>query len=1111
MVSDLDLDTSGKLLVTCGLNEERVGCVRVWQLTVGKAPELLKERTLDRQPTCVAFCNATGASQIVIGDVKNVARVWSWQTAAEDTFLLGHNAVINQVEYSPNDRWIGTASSDGTVRLFDSRSGKEVQRFSGHQGAVWCLAFSPDNQAVASGGDDQRVLMWPIEASEGTAKQVARMRLEVAGRETRDTSYVTLTAHSGTVRDLSFSPNGSRMATAGTDNLVCLWDLTQAEPAVGSAETTFSMARLLQQAARENGKSLDVPVQRLRGHGGWVHSCVISQDGNRVVSGADDHSWRVWHADRYQESITLGDGKLPIGDAQFTTDGKQVVLAMSDGTIHIWDRRSGKMLDKLVQGHDYLTNRAQLVADGRRLITAAGDNTLRIWDVARGNQLRVMQHSGRNAAFNVSSDARWLIASGDEKGVAIWDLSTTADPVRFRAAAARPVSTGAASRTFTEPTCVAISDDGRYFIVGESNGRCEFWDRSTGEKLHSVAGHAESVVAAFAISGPTNDSTFLTAAADGTVAWWNAANGKEVAGERLKHSSPVQVASISPDRRYLATSSMLGNGKARIWLWDLSTRQSLATHDTTGKSIQDVSFRKFSSRAEMELIVTTADLKNSGKELWSWMPAGNKYQPVERQGWLSSSTWGTSTGADPDSILIYGGRGARLWNWQHERPVMQYRSLSSITAVALSPDGRHLASAGEDGSIVLWDLEQRTPRETFPNVHEARVTDVAFSHDGSQLASVGADGLLVLRSLTSGDSQVRRLADKSLALNSVTFSPDGSLLAITADDELVRVHDTATLEQKHKFPGHAGRVYCAKFSPDQQWLASGGEDKIIRLWSLTENRLLSELIGHSADITSLDFSGDGLRLLSGSRDTSSKVWDVSRSMPAEQTRANSSSDLRELLTLEQHSSDVILVQFSPDGSEVLTAGKEGRAIVWPACKVNIALRLSAPSIDYPIGTGQIILDSQAILYETNARDCQGAVLRIREMPESTETASAPLPDDFKDSISLDTRDGTFEQQGEQVVVKATGSKVATIKLLPSKELEIRFDENITHQVTQQLIRHLQYEASSEEPEAAATHSRIFQFELVNASGETGNATAEELIINLVDPRNGPPKRIASKR
>lgn len=1111
LVSALDLADTGQLLVTCGLDENREGCVRVWQLNDAQPPKLLKQRAMDRPPTSVSFCHAPGSPKIVISESKNVARLWSWQSSDADVILLGHNAGITQGRYSPDDRWVATASADGTVRLFDAMSGKETQRFSGHTGTVSCLAFSPDGQSIASGGEDKQILIWPVETNAGPAQQIEKTRLEVAGQATPEPNFIVLRAHTGAIRGLGFSRDGSRLASGATDNLVCVWRLAEPTMANDNPRSESPATMLLRRATGENNQPVDVPVTKLRGHGSWVHTCVFAQDGKQVLSGADDNSWKIWQVDQYQEQLILGNGQLAIGDANITPDGKTIVLAMSDGTIQLWDRATGKVIDSLAQGHDYLTNRAVFVDNGQRLITAAGDNTLRLWDVTRGNQIRVIEHSGRNAAFNISPDGRWLIATGDEQGVAVCDLTTNASPARFRASTTRPVTTEAAlpSTNFVEPTCAAISDDGHYFVVADNMGRCEFWDRITGKKLHSLAGHAESVVAVFAM--PTSsaaESIFMTASADGTVAQWNAVDGKELSGDRWLHRAPLNLAVLSPDRKSLVTAAMLGNGKGRIWLWDVTKGAAVATYDLTGKSIQDLAFRKFQSASEVEVIATTSDLKNSNKEIWSWQPAANRFQAIQRPEWLSASTWGTAIGSDVDSILIFGGRGARLWRWQDKRPVMQYRPSAAVTAVALSTDGKWLAAGNDDGSIVLWDMASRAPHETFVRAHGARINDLAFSHGSQHLASVDSDGLISLRNLTTGDVVVRRTSDKSNSLNSVAFSPDGTHIAITADDDMVRIHTTDTLEQKYKLTGHSGRVCCAQFSPDQQWLASGGEDKSIHIWSLRDGSFVTKLLGHSADVTSLDFSKDGLRLLSGSRDTTCKIWDISRLSqldPADAAfdQVNSASNLGELLTLEKHTSDVVLAQFSPDGSEILTAGKEGQAIIWPACKVAVALRLTKPSVDYRIGSGLHALDHRAIISQTDVLDVRNATLRIKLLPEDVNANPSELPDDFKDSIVLDTSSGLFEGNGESILWKPTQQTVALLKRTSDEELEIQFGPMITHDVAQKIVRHLHYEASSSKVEAAAQHTRTYEFELRNATGESGNSEPEVLIVNLIDPKNEP--------
>lgn len=1095
-VIDLDFDHACQLLATCGLDDQRQPCVKVWQLRGNQKPLELKQDALDRLPTSISFSNETVKRWLVIGDDRNTCRVWDWQNDKDRMVLLGHNDAITYAKFSPDNRWIVSASLDGTVRVFNVETGKEIQRFSGHRRPVWCVAFSPDNKTIASAGEDQQILIWQLDSNSEASKQIDKVRREVAGQRESEAEFLTLSGHSGTVRDLNFTADGKRLVSAGNDNLIFLWQLDKlAESGNAAADT----------------KRANVPAIKLRGHGGWVHSSLITSDGTQVVSGADDHTWRVWQVDAYREIVSIGQNNVAIDDASYTPDGKAILLAMADGTIQMWDRASGQLIETFAQGHDYLTNRAALTAGDRQLITAAGDNTLRVWDLRRGNQLRVLGHTGRNAMFGISRDAQWLIATGDEAGVGIWNLTNDETGDRYRAAAPVPVTTSKANRPppFNEPTCVAITDDGKYFFVGDKDGRCEFWEREGNTKLASVAGHAESVVAAFALPLKNNQQahTFITASADGTVAWWDAATGKQLSIDRLPHRAALHFAALSTDGRLLATAAMLGNGKGRLWLWDLASRTEVATYDTDGKTIQDMAFRRSGATDKVELLVTTADLKTSDKEIWAWLPQAKTLTPVNRPQWLSASVWGTLSSEDAESLIIFGGRGARLWRWADGKPVMQYRPASAVTALAVAGTGRLMASGNEDGSIVLWDLVSRKPTGTLLGVHQRAVKDLAFSPDGQRLGSVCQDGLMAVWSTDSGQPIAKRSIEKSMSVNAIAFSKDGRLLAVAAEDEVTRLHDAETLAQLHKLPGHAGPVLCVQFAPSGQWLATGGEDKSVRIYSTKTGKGLAVLLGHSAAVTSLDISGDGLRILSGSRDTSGKLWDATRvnqllvaDRAGTLTQGNASSEIGELLTLENHSADLVFVQFAPSGTEILTASKDGRAIVWPADRVPIALRLSRPAANHEIGTNKTILDTLAIISQPIEQDLREATLRVSILAEETNLSTSDLPADFHDEVAIDTSDGLFAWKDGVIQIAATNQVVANARQI-GDGFEIKFSSDVTHEQAQQVVQHLNYEATSQEVSTVAQHSRTLKFVFLDTRGQLVSNQAETLIINLTDPRN----------
>ncbi|QLE57672.1 caspase family protein [Nostoc sp. TCL26-01] len=260
----------------------------------------------------------------------------------------------------------------------------------------------------------------------------------------------------------------------------------------------------------------------------------------------------------------------------------------------------------------------------------------------------------------------------------------------------------------------------------------------------------------------------------------------------------------------------------------------------------------------------------------------------------------------------------KIWNLNGQLIETITGNKQRITAINFSPNGKYLAAASADNSIKIYSLNKLSLDKTTHQInliktiigHTDIVTSVAFSPDIQIIVSSSLDKTIKLWRIDG--SLINSVNAHNGWVNTVVFSPNGKIIASGGEDNLVKLWQTADGKLIKTLTAHQGQITRVKFSPDGKIIASASGDKTIKLWNI-DGKLLQSIDAHNGQVNSINFNGNGKILASAGADNTIKLWLL---------------DGKLLTTIKGHNEQIRDISFSPDNKVMASASSDKTIRLW---------------------------------------------------------------------------------------------------------------------------------------------------------------------------------------
>lgn len=481
----------------------------------------------------------------------NEADMWETRSGRMVQQFIGHSAAVNSATFSPDGKYVVTASADKTARLWEAETGLEITRVDSSAALMSAVCSAGGTRVLTTSSDDKTFLLWDTKSK----KEIRRFQKDKS-------DYLG-------IAPATFSPDGKYVLTASWYTAAVMW-----ETDTGREAGTFAInGPVFSASFSSHGRYVLVAgvdktsvlfetntgrvVRRFEGYSIETRSVAFSPNGKYLLTADNDGFGHLWDIGAGREIRRFKGSSSVVYSASFSSDGKRVVMPGNDETAHIFDTETGIEGPKL-KHHSAVVRSAVFSRDGKYVLTASADITARLWDANTGREIR--EFKGQIEDSDLSTDSSAMFSPDEKFVLAEWGWG-------HKTAQVWETKTGRSVTQFKGHTnyisSAVYSPDGKFVLTASYDKTARLWDATTGRQVQEFSGHPGPVISAvFSRDG----KHILTGSGDRTAILFETDTAREV--RRFKADSGFALSAMfSPDEKYVLALA----GEAGIWMWETNT------------------------------------------------------------------------------------------------------------------------------------------------------------------------------------------------------------------------------------------------------------------------------------------------------------------------------------------------------------------------------------------------------------------------------------------------------------------------------------------------------------------------------------------------------------